>query len=248
MNKPSLMPDSRPLYVQVRELLLDRIQKGDWGPGAALPNEFELAREMGVSQGTVRKALDGLTLDHILVRRQGRGTFVVEQTPANELFRFFKLYDNKSGAQVIPDSRDARVTSGKARALELQRLQLAKGARVVRIQRLRTRDGQPFIAETIVLPESLFPQLSTMQDVPNTLYDLFQKSYGVMVARTDERLDAVAASKHEAASLKIAEGAPLLRIDRVTYSIDERPVEWRVSLCHLADAHYQARPAKTALG
>jgi len=242
MDQPSPKLDSRPLYAQVRELLLARIQMGDWGPGAALPNEFDLAREMGVSQGTVRKALDGLTQDHILVRRQGRGTFVVEQTPANELFRFFNLYDNKSGAQILPDSRDARVTSGKARALEFARLQLEKGAQVVRIERLRTHDGLPFIAETIVLPDLLFPGLAAMKYVPNTLYDLFQKSYGVMVARTDERLEAVGATKRDANALNIAEGAPLLRVDRVTYSIDGRPVEWRLSLCHLDGAHYRAPP------
>ena len=112
---------------------------------------------------------------------------------------------------------------------------------MIRITRIRTRNGVPFIRETIALPEALFPGLADAAEVPNTLYDLFQKAYGVLVMRTDDRLSAAAADAETAAALAIAPGTPLLRIGRIAFGLDDKPVEWRVSLCHLPDAHYLAR-------
>ena len=101
--------------------------------------------------------------------------------------------------------------------------------------------AKPFIAETIALPAKLFPGLVDLPVIPNTLYDLFQKSYGILMMRTDDRLTAVVADAEAAAKLAVAPGTPLLRIDRIAYALDERPIEWRVSLCHLENAHYIAR-------
>lgn len=232
--------DARPLYVRVKALLRERIRSGAWQPGQMIPSETEIGRNLGVSQGTVRKALDGLAHDHLVVRRQGKGTFVVQHTPDDVLFRFFHLYDD-DGARIRPDSirTTARVIEADAKARA--RLDLPKGAHVVRIERLRTRDDRPFVAEVIVLPRSRFPGLAERTQIPNTLYDLFQRKYSVLVARADERISAVAADRRTARELGIAEGTPLLKIDRIAYAIDERPVEWRISLLHLDRAHYLAR-------
>ena len=237
------LPDrdgDRPLYAQVRERLIERIRSGEWKPGQLIANEFEIAAEFGVSQGTARKAIGDLASEGLVVRRQGRGTFVVEHTPAHVLFRFFNLFD-KTGAAVIPDSRDTRSSLALASDEERKVLGLDEAAHVIRIGRTRTRDGAPLISETITLPQALFPGLAEQTQVPNTLYDLFQKAYGVLVTRTDDRLSAVAADAHTADVLGLSPGAPLLRIDRTAYGLDDRPVEWRVSLCHLAGAHYLAR-------
>jgi GntR family transcriptional regulator len=238
----SLPDDSggRPLYARVRERLIERIRSGEWKPGQLIANEFEIAAEFGVSQGTARKAIGDLASEGLVVRRQGRGTFVVEHTPAHVLFRFFNLFD-ADGAALVPDSR--RTTSGLAQAgsEEREALGLEPNARVIRIARIRTRDGAPFISETIALPEALFPGLAEQAEMPNTLYDLFQKRYGVLVTRTDDRLSAIAADSETAAVLGVAPGTPLLRIDRIAFGLDDKPVEWRVSLCHLAGAHYLAR-------
>ena len=75
--------DARPLYAQVREHLVERIRSGEWKPGQLIPNEFEIAAEFGVSQGTARKAISELAAEGLVLRRQGRGTFVVEHTPAH---------------------------------------------------------------------------------------------------------------------------------------------------------------------
>jgi GntR family transcriptional regulator len=237
------LPDrdgDRPLYAQVRARLIERIRSGEWKPGQLIANEFDIAAEFGVSQGTARKAIGALASEGLVVRRQGRGTFVVEHTPAHVLFRFFNLFD-EAGAAVIPDSRDTQSSLALASSEEREALDLDAQARVIRIARIRTRDGAPLITETIALPEALFPGLAERTPMPNTLYDLFQKVYGVLVTRTDDRLSAITADAETAAALGIAPGTPLLRIDRIAFGLDDRRVEWRVSLCHLAGAHYLAR-------
>jgi len=231
----------RPLYAQVRERLLERIRSGAWKPGQLIPNEFAIAAEFGVSQGTARKAIGELAGEGLLRRRQGRGTFVVEHTPADVLFRFFNVFD-AAGVAVAPDSRDTCCSAAvTATAQERAALGLDDGAEVVRITRTRTRQSTPFIAESIALPSALFPGIAGRAEIPNTLYDLFQRAYGVIVVRTDDRLSAVAADGVAAAALAIAVGTPLLKIERIAFTLDDRPVEQRVSLCHLAGAHYLAR-------
>jgi GntR family transcriptional regulator len=232
--------DSRPLYARIRDRLVERIRLGQWKPGQLIPNEFEIAAEFGVSQGTARKAISELAAEGLVLRRQGRGTFVVEHTPAHVLFRFFNIVD-AGGALVVPDSRQASVRLAEADAEERRVLGLEPSAQVIRIRRTRTREGAPFIVETIALPAALFPGLAERPEVDNTLYDLFQKEYGVLVMRTDDRLSAVAADAEAALALGITPGAPLLRIDRIAFGLDDAAVEWRISLCHLGDARYLAR-------
>jgi GntR family transcriptional regulator len=237
---PPTPADARPLYAKVREQLVERIRSGVWKPGQLIPSEFEIAAEFGVSQGTARKAIGALAAERLVMRQQGRGTFVVEHTPAHVLFRFFNMFD-AAGDLIIPDSRPTRPTVGRATGAEERALHLAPGAEVIRIDRVRTRGGAPFICETIRLPQELFPDLAQIEELPNTLYDLFQKTYGILLVRTEDRLSAAAADADTAGVLSLAHGAPLLRIERTAFGLDDRPIAWRVSLCHLQGAHYLAR-------
>jgi GntR family transcriptional regulator len=234
--------DSRPLYAQVRETLIARIKDGTWKPGQLIPNEFEVAAEFGVSQGTARKAIDALSKDGLLVRRQGIGTFVVEHTPADVLFRFFQVQD-KAGKQIKPEGLPARSRLEPASKEARQALGLPRkgAANVIVIERIRFHQKKPFVIERIVVPEALFPALANRDDVPNTLYDLFQKQYGLMVTRADERVTPVLAATTDATALNCAIGTPLLRVERIAYGIDDRKLEWRTSHYNLGDGHYFAR-------
>lgn len=229
-----------PLYAQVKARLVSRIETGKWSPGMAIPNEFALAGELGVSQGTVRKALGEMTAEKLLVRRQGRGTYVAEHTPESMLFRFFNFYDQNEN-HIAPETVWARVRTAKGTSLECKKLGLKTGSPVVRISRVRSHQAAKFVHEHIVLPEALFPGLADEVTIPNTLYDHFQKSYGITITGGNEHLDAIRAGKREAKWLDVDIGAPLLRLDRLAFSFDQRPIEWRVSLCNLAGAHYLVR-------
>jgi GntR family transcriptional regulator len=230
-------PAIRPLYAQVRDILTERIGSGEWRPGALIPNEFAIARELGVSQGTIRKALDSMAGEHLLVRRQGRGTYVAEHTPAEMLFRFFNFF-GPDGERVEPALRELKLTQGQASKQERSRLMLADGEKVFRIRRIRTRQGAPFILETISLPARLFPGLGDETALPNTLYDHFQKAYGVTVARGREKLTAVLAGEDEAKALGAEPGCALLKLDRIMVGLQGQPLEWRVSLCLMDGASY----------
>lgn len=229
----------KPLYRQVRGLLVDRMIKRVWRPGESLPSEMQLAAELGVSQGTVRKALDDLVAQNLLVRRQGRGTFVNEHDQQRSLFRFFKLVSD-SGEHRLPTSRLLSIKSGPASPDEAAALGLRRGNRVVRIVRVRFLDERPTIFECISVPAALFPDLGRGQPLPNTLYALYAERFGVMVAAAREQLRAVAAGAAAARHLGLRAGVPLLEIRRVAIALDGRPVELRVSLCETGHCRYES--------
>jgi GntR family transcriptional regulator len=226
----------RPLYRQAKDVLVHRIATGAWQPGQILPSEFEIAADLGVSQGTVRKALDEMTAENLLVRRQGRGTFVARHDEERILFQFFKLVRD-DGVRRFPESRilDVRVVRASSEARE--RLGLASGDKVVQIERVRSLAGAACIAEGMVLPQKLFSGIES-RNMPNNLYELYASEFGVTVARASERLKAVAATPRTAKHLSVPVGTPLLSIDRTAFAIGGAPVEWRVSICRSDDFHY----------
>ncbi len=226
----------RPLYRQVKGVLTKRIADGVWAAGDMLPSEPEIAAELGVSHGTVRKALDELTAENLVTRRQGKGTFVALHDDARILFQFFKLFPD-SGERRYPDSRILDVEVRDADAGAIGHLGLRKGARVVRIERVRTLAGSLCVIELITLARGQFPGIEKRQ-LPNNLYELYRSAFGVTIVRATERLKAVAATAREAKHLGLKLGDPLLSVDRVAYAIDGRPVEWRRSLCRTDTIHY----------
>jgi GntR family transcriptional regulator len=226
----------RPLYRQARDVLVKRIVDNFWKPGDALPSESEIAADLGVSQGTVRKALDELETEKFVVRRQGKGTFVARHDDARILFQFFKLIPD-TGTGEFPESRILSVEADTADARAAAALDLRRGAQVVSIERLRSLDGRVCIVERILLPRALFPAIEK-RDLPNNLYELYRSDFGVTVVRASEKLKAVAAKRREAKHLGVETGAPLLSIDRTAFALDGRPVEWRVSLCRSDTLHY----------
>ena len=222
--------NAAPLYRQVKAILLRRIANGEWKPGEALPAEPKLGATLGVSPGTVRKALDELAAEGVVSRRQGRGTFVAEHTPDTSLFRFFRLV-TPDGGRVVPTGRELERTTGRASAAECAALALDAKATVLRVRRLRATQGGRLI-ERIALPLDLFPGLDAHPGpLPNTLYDLYERHYGKSVRRAREILAAVALiDAGDAGALGLSPGDPVLAIERIAYTFDDVPIEWRRSL------------------
>jgi GntR family transcriptional regulator len=225
-------PDFRPLYGQVKDLMIQRLVSGEWRPGALLPSENRLAETFMVSQGTVRKALDELAAENLVVRRQGKGTFVATHTAHRALFHFFHLVDQDDHRQ-LPDSQLLSSVRKSATPQERTNLGLVAGAGVIRVRRVRLLNGHPTIIEKIVVSSDVFPGLgqSSGNALPNSLYQLYEEKYGVIIHRAIEHLRAVKATRQDAKALGIAPDLPLLEIDRIALSLDRRPVEWRVSRC-----------------
>jgi len=239
MNQAQTSPSLAPLYRQVRQILLRRIASGEWRPGDLLPAEPKLGQELGVSPGTVRKALDELAAEKLVVRQQGRGTFVAAQTPDSAMFHFFQLVDEE-GRRVAPTSRELTRVQGMANADEQRRLALKPRVRVLRIKRLRNAGCQGMLLEFIVVPEALFPDLHAYPgQLPNTLYDLYQLNYGKTVRRATELLRATTLDDpDQAVLLSLPTSAPVLEIDRIAYTFEEVPLEWRRSLVDTRHLRY----------
>lgn len=226
--RPTDRPGFRPLYQQVRELLVSRIAAGVWRPAEALPSEQTLAGELGVSHGTVRKALDTLEAENLVERRQGKGTYIVEHTQESAHFRFFKI-SYPTGERAMPSCRKSSIALRAAKSSERERLDLGAEAQVFQIRRDRFVDDALSVREVIVVSAELFPGLETREPLPNTLYMLYQAEFRVSIVSASEQIRSVAAGRDDATALGIAVGSPILQVDRTAYDITGRAIELRQS-------------------
>jgi GntR family transcriptional regulator len=227
------------LYLQIFDNLADRITAGEWQLGRPLPNEIDLAREFGVSGGTMRKALDKLEADRMIERRQGRGTFVLDHRAENLAFRFSRVVD-KAGHRV--GDRQATLLSQEidvATSAERETLKLDAGEQVVRTRRLRMHDGCPARHETVCLAKDRLG-LTDLASVGDYLVVPLAQSHGVHLSRAVEKISGVEASPEIARLLQVETKKMLLKLDRVIYSADAEPIEWRVAECNLHGEYYVA--------
>ncbi|MBT6071042.1 MAG: GntR family transcriptional regulator [Proteobacteria bacterium] len=228
----------RPLYEEIKETLIARLASDQWRPGELLPSELKLAETFEVSQGTVRRALDELVSQGLLARHQGRGTAVTKHTP----FGFFHLFRD-DGARELPESKTLRISVNAASRSERDALELGPAKKVIRITRVRYLNLDPKIFETIVLPKELFSPIAKMdaRNLPNTVYNFYEREFGIPVVGKRERLRACSASQMEARYLSVDVGTSLLEIECLAYSHRRQPIEFRISRC-LTDEHYYCNP------
>jgi GntR family transcriptional regulator len=239
MSTPAA-PSFQPLYLQIKALLERSLEVREWGPGAAIPSEIELAGRFGVSQGTVRKAIDALAADNLVVRRQGKGTFVATHTEERaSSFRFLRIRHN-DGHDEYPASRLLDLKRGKAGADAARLLELSPGDAVLILRRVLEWGGEPVVLDEITLPAALFRGLTRARydAYHGSMYGLFETQFGVRMLKAREHLSAIAADAVSARVLGVAAGAPLLAVDRVTLTYGDRPVEVRRGLCNTRSHHY----------
>ena len=233
-------PSFHPLYLQIKTLLERSLEADEWRPGEAIPSEMELAARYRVSQGTVRKAIDALAADNIVVRRQGKGTFVATHTEEKtSLFRFLRIRRN-DGQDEYPASRLLDVRRGKAGAEVARLLDLKPGDPVIMLRRVLDYSGEPTVLDEITLPASLFRGLTKakVDAYRGSMYSFFETQFGVRMLKAQEKIRAVAADAATARVLGTEDGAPLLAVDRVTLTYGDRPVEVRKGLCVTRAYHY----------
>lgn len=220
----------KPLYLEVKSWVTDKISSGEWKPGGVIPSESKLAATFGVSIGTIRKAVDELVAEQVLVRRQGLGTFVTAHNIKRLLFHFWHIARH-DGSKEYPDVHTIDFKRGKATRDEARWLAIAPDERVLRIRNILKIAGKPAILDDISLPAEMFPGLTEKLFVSreNTIYQLYQSRYGINVLACDERVRANMANADTAKMLEIDEGAPILEIRRVSMTFREKPVELRFS-------------------
>jgi GntR family transcriptional regulator len=233
-------PSFSPLYQQIKSLILRSLQSGEWRPGEAIPSEIELAARFKVSQGTVRKAVDELAAENLLMRRQGKGTFVATHAEEQVQYRFLRLAPDQpsplpgSARREFLDCRRLRAPVDVARALQMK-----AGDMVVEVQRVLHFSGQPVVLDDIWLPGHLFKGLTAdrLTGYRGPMYGLFETEFGVRMIRAEEKLRAVAADETEAKLLEVEPGTPLLSVERLSFTYGDQPVELRRGL-YRTDHHY----------
>jgi GntR family transcriptional regulator len=238
------MPDietrlaARPLYLQVRDVLVQRIVVGHWKPGAALPNETQLAQQLGTSIGTVRKALDLMEVERIVTRRQGRGTFVNDYASDETTFPF-SMFHNAEGQRISGRKRAREITRVPATAEAATRLGVQSGDELIRVERLREHKDKVFMSEVCLLPGKLFTRLP--EEFGSYRLSALAQLNSVLVGHAEEQVDIALADAQLAKDLDVAKGTPLLRLDRVIYSDHEDALEWRVAHCFMRNERYLVR-------
>lgn len=232
-------PTFSPLYRQIKSLIVQALESGEWRPGEAIPSEQELAARFGVSQGTVRKAVDELAAENVLVRKQGKGTFVVSHHDPRQFFRFLRLVPD-DGSLTQPQSVPLDCWRAKAGQEAARVLQIPVGDPIIILRRVLKFSGKPVVLDEIYLPGEVFEGLTldTLKDWKGSLYSFFETRFGVRMLRAEERIRAVAADRMAAETLGVKEGTPLLSVERVTYTYNDRPVEWRRGRYLTTQYHY----------
>jgi GntR family transcriptional regulator len=233
-------PSFQPLYLQIKDLLVGSLEAHEWRPGESIPSEQVLAARFGVSQGTVRKAIDALAAENLVVRRQGKGTFVATHTEeAHSSFRFLRIRRD-DGVDEYPASRLVDVRRGKASTEVARLLEIKPGDPVVMIRRVLEWSGKPVVIDDIALPAALFRGLtrSKLESYQGSMYGFFETQFHVRMLNAQERVKAVPADAASSALLGVAAGTPLLAVDRVAFTYGNRPVEFRRGLCSTASHHY----------
>jgi GntR family transcriptional regulator len=234
------MPDrffTRPIYLQLRDTLAERIASGEWKPGHRIPNEVDLGREFGVSQGTMRRALELLESELVITRRQGRGTFVNGSQDLPNRFNNFHL---ANGAAARCEESTLDIVRAEAGDGECARLQLMKGDQVYRIRRICSSLSRTFMIECASLPVALFPQLVERALPSHRLVDIAQ-AYSVLLGKGEERVFVGMCSPSAAEALNLAEGTHVQMLDRVIWTHNGRPAEWRRAECVLDGMYYRVR-------
>jgi GntR family transcriptional regulator len=236
-------PAFSPLYQQIKGLILQSLQAGEWKPGEAIPSEMDLAARFRVSQGTVRKAIDDLAAENLVVRRQGKGTFVATHSEQHVQYRFLKLMpdsgdqDSEGPAQrQIVECKRLRASAEVARALALR-----SGDAVLQVRRILSFGGVPTILEDLWLPGSTFKGLSAgqMAAYQGPTYAMFEVEFGVRMVRAEEKIRAIAADAQQAELLQVPVGTPLLSVERVAYTYNDTPMELRRGVYRTDTHHYR---------
>jgi len=231
-----------PLYVKVRDQLVDSLVRKEWVPGDLLPSEKQLSQRFAVAVSTVRAAVGELVEANVLVRVQGKGTYVSHHSSQDNRYRFFNVrsndrYKERLYRELVSFKRDAATSE------DLQVFRGMPTRRTQEVIRIRARfrgDAEPFAVADIVVPAHLLAGMEPAQltDGEESLYAIYQARYGVNIIRVAEEIAAVGASATVARLLGLETRDPVLEVRRLAYTFNDLPVERRTTWVHTRHHHY----------
>jgi len=216
----------RSVHTQIGDWLASEIAVGALVPGDKLPSEHDLATWFGVSRATLRHALAELTRRGLVTRVVGRhgGTFVAAPKLEQDLTSLAGFSEQLRRREMVAGARvlfASEHPAGPAAAA----LRIAKDDVVYEVQRVRLADGKPILLERSLFPAARFPGMLDSR-LDGSLYELLEVRYGLRPHRARETLEPVTARVREAEALQVAEGAPLMLVERIAYARSGEPLEY----------------------
>jgi len=228
-----------PLYIKIKKKITESLVEGLWHPGESIPSEIELAYSFSVSQGTVRKAIDELAAEKILIRRQGKGTFVASHNEENNQLRFLRLTSSLGFKEKLDNKllsfEKGNVSNGLAKTLNIN-----NASTIVSIKRVLTFNQKPLILDVIKVPASRFRGLTSEKVIEKkgSMYRMYEIDFGTQILHAKEKISAVGANSEAAEILGVVVGTPILSVERVSFTYENTPIEWRLGLCLTENHHY----------
>jgi GntR family transcriptional regulator len=215
-----------PLYTQIRELLRERILRGTYKSHAQMPSENDMVRTFGVSRITVRQALTDLQKEGLIFKIHGKGTFVSKPKATQDLRRLEGFGEAMAGNGHETFSRVLGHRVLRAGKVIADRLRLNERDDVTEIKRVRFLDREPISLDISYLPAAIGARL-VREDLPHRdIFLILENDYGYALGNATLCIESVLADSEVAAALKIEEGAPILRIERLTFTADETPLDF----------------------
>ncbi|MCP3716925.1 GntR family transcriptional regulator [Paraburkholderia sp. CNPSo 3281] len=223
-NLVALSP--QPLYVQIKDTLRERILNGTYAPHSQMPSEHELCALFGVSRITVRQALGDLQKEGLVFRLHGKGTFVSRPKAFQNVtsLQGFAEAMSSMGYEIVNQLRSFRII--KANRHVAQRLNLPEGAPVAEIHRVRMLNREPVSLELTWVPEALGKRLANADLATRDIFLILENDCGVPLGHADVSIDAILADDDIARALRVEDGSPVLRIERLTHDASGNPIDY----------------------
>ncbi|MDR9410855.1 MAG: GntR family transcriptional regulator [Balneolaceae bacterium] len=216
-----------PRHAQISQWLRNQIEKGVYEADEKLPSENDLAKKFDVSRVTIRRALQSLESDSIIYRCQGLGSFVSDERATHDLVKLTDFNEDMAKAGLEPTSIVQKFDTVDAPEWLPPLLNIDKGSKVLQIDRLRLGDGEPIAFDSTWLP-ILYGQLMDVKTLTkSTIYRVLEENYDIPVIRGCYKLSAEIANQNLADVLKIKENSPLFLIDRLSYTIGDKPLYYQ---------------------
>lgn len=224
---PQLLPLSPvPLFTQLKDALRERILDGTYPPMSRVPSEHQLCEMFSVSRITVRQALGDLQKEGLIFKIPGKGTFVARPKAFQNVTTLQGLGESvqAQGFEVFNQVRSLRRVPATAQVA--QRLQVDEGTPVLQVKRVRLINRQPVSLEVTYLPASLEPVLERADLASRDLFLILENDAGIPLGHADLAVDAILADPELAQALSVEEGAPVMRIERLTHDSQGAPLDY----------------------
>ena len=217
---------SIPLYIQLAEGLIAKIESGELSPGEQLPPERELSATLGVNRMTLRRALQVLESQGLILRKHGVGTFIAEPKIDRSMAVVFRFTSGMLNQGFTPGTEMISFEEITADKILAKDLAIPHSSRVYSILRLRSINQEPVMLESYKIPVERFPGLDRFDLESQSLYEILEREYGVPINRARQSFEPITATYFEAELLNIKYGEALMLERRLSFDAQNQPVEY----------------------